>query len=56
MADIVVELVHCVVGNSVGGLENGMGATHLGRFLLVGDRASIVKGGVAALEAFLVGK
>ena len=53
---MVVELVHRIVGNSVGGLENGMGATHLGRFLLVGDRASIVEGGVAALEAFLVGK
>jgi hypothetical protein len=33
-----------------------MGATHFGRFVLVGGRISIVDGSVAALEAFLVGE
>ncbi len=43
MADIVLELVRGVVVNSVRGLENRMGATHFGRFVLVGGRASIVE-------------
>ena len=54
MADVVLELGRRVVVSFVGGLENGMGATHFGRFVLVGCRASIVDGSVAALEAFLV--
>ncbi len=56
MADVVLELGRRVVVNFVGGLENGMGATHFGRFVLVGGRASIVDGSVAAMEAFLVGE
>ena len=56
MADVVLELGRRVVVNFVGGLENGMGATHFGRFVLLGGRASIVDGSVAALEAFLVGE
>jgi hypothetical protein len=56
VADIVLELGRRVVVNFVGGLENGMGATHFGRLVLVGGRASIVDGSVAALEAFLVGE
>jgi hypothetical protein len=56
VADIVLELVCGIVVNSVGGLGNGMGATHFGRFVLFGGRASIVEGSVAALEAFLVGE
>ncbi len=56
MADIDSELGQRVVMNFVGGLENGMGATHCGRFVLVEGRASIVDGSVAALEAFLVGE
>ena len=56
MADVVLELGRRVVVNFVGGLENGMGATHFGRFVLVGGRASIVDGSVALLEAFLVGE
>ncbi len=56
MADIVLELGRRVVVNFVGGLENGMGATHFGRFVLVGGRASVVDGSVTALEAFLVGE
>jgi hypothetical protein len=56
VADIVLELGRRVVVNFVGGLENGMGATHFDKFVLVGGRASIVDGSVAALEAFLVGK
>ncbi len=54
MADVVLELGRLVVVNFVGGVENGMGATHFGRFVLVGCRATIVDGSVAALEAFLV--
>ena len=49
MADVVLELGRRVVVNFVGVLENGMGATHFGRFVLVGRRASIVDGSVAAL-------
>jgi hypothetical protein len=48
VADIALELGQRVVVNFVGGLENGMGATHFGRFVLVGGRASIVEGSVAA--------
>ncbi len=48
MADIVFELVRDDVVDFVGGLENGMGATHFGIFVLVGGRASIVEGSVAA--------
>ena len=48
MADIVFELVLDNVVDFVGGLENEMGATHFGRFVLVGSRTSIVEGSVAA--------
>jgi hypothetical protein len=52
--DIVLELGQLIVVNFVGGLENGMGAAHFGRFVLVGGRSSIVEGSAAVLEAFLV--
>ena len=42
------ELVRDDVVDFVGGLENGMGATHLSRFVLVGGSSSIVEGSVAA--------
>ncbi len=48
MADIVLELGRRFVVNFVGGLVNGMGAAHFGRFVLVGGRSSIVEGSVAA--------
>jgi hypothetical protein len=48
VADIVLEFGRRVVMNLVGGLEERMGATHFGRFVLVGGRASIVEGSVAA--------
>jgi hypothetical protein len=48
VADIVLDLVRGVVVISVGGLETEMGATHFGRFVFVGGRASIVEGSVAA--------
>ncbi len=48
MADIVLELVRDNVVGVVEDLENGMGATHFGIFVLVGGRASIVVGSVAA--------
>ena len=54
MADIVLELGRRVVMNFVGGLEERMGATHFGRFVLVGGSASIVGENIDALEAFLV--
>jgi hypothetical protein len=56
VADIVLDLGRRVLVKFVGGLESGMEATHFGRFVLVGGRASIVEGSVAAMEAFLVGK
>ena len=40
-------LVTNVVGD-VGGLKNGMGATHFSKFVLVGGRASVVERSVAA--------
>ncbi len=48
MADIVLELGRRVVVNFVGGLQERMGVTYFGRFVLVGGRASIVEGSVAA--------
>ena len=48
MADIVLELGRCDVVNFVVGLEEQMGATHFGRYVLVGGRASIVEGSVTA--------
>ena len=56
MADIVLELGRRVVVYFAGGLGEQMGATHVGKFVLVGCRATIVDGSVAALEAFLVGE
>ena len=40
----------------VGGLEKRMGATYFSRFVLVWGSAFVVCRGMAALEAFLVGK
>ena len=37
-------------------MENGMGATHFGRFVLGGGSAFVVCRSTAALEAFLVGE
>ena len=48
MADIVFQLVRNNEVDFVGGLMNEMGATHFGRFVLVGGRTSIVEGSVAA--------
>ncbi len=56
MGDIVFELFRRVVAAFVGGLENGMGATNFGRFVLIGGRAFIVSRGMAVLETFLVGE
>ena len=44
--EIVFELGRRGVVDFVGGLEEQMGATHIGRFVLVGGRASIVGGSV----------
>jgi len=56
VADIVLELGRRVVVYFAGGLGEQMGATHVGKFVLVGGRASSVDGSVAAWEAFLVGE
>ncbi len=47
MADVVFQLVCDDVVDLVEGLENGMGATLFGRFMLVRGRISIVEESVA---------
>jgi hypothetical protein len=53
---LIFELVLHVVVVFVRGLENGMGATHFGRFMLVGSSAFVVCRGMSALKTFLVGE